>query len=97
MDYCKLNHLVTYGTCRPCQLICSYQPGWATQVGSVVNNLPASAGDAGDMGLIPGWGRSPEEGNSNSLQDACLQNPMDRGAWRAIVHEVTKSQAQLSN
>ena len=46
--------------------------------GSVVKNLPASAGDLRDMGLIPGWGRSPGEGNGNTLQYSCLKNPMDR-------------------
>ena len=56
----------------------------------VVKNLPASAGDVRDMGSIPGWGRSPREGNGNPLQYSCLKNPMDRGAWRAIVHRVTK-------
>ena len=48
----------------------------------------ASACNAGDPGLIPGLGRSPEEGNGNLLQYACLENAMDRGAWRAIVHGV---------
>jgi len=48
--------------------------------------------NAGDPGLIPGWGRSPGEGNGNPFQYACLENPMDRGAWWAIVHGVTKSQ-----
>ena len=48
--------------------------------GSVVKNLPANAGDLGDMGLIPGFGRSPGKGNGNPLQDSCLENPMDRGA-----------------
>ena len=47
--------------------------------GAVVENLPASAGDAGDAGLIPGLGRSPGEGNGNPLQYSCLKNPMDRG------------------
>ena len=56
----------------------------------MVKNLPASAGDVRDMGSIPGWGRSPREGNGNPLQYSCLKNPMDRGAWRAIVHRVTK-------
>ena len=56
--------------------------------GSVVKNLPASAGDAG---LILGSGRSPGEGNGNPLQYSCLGNLMDRGAWWATVHEVTKS------
>ena len=46
--------------------------------------------NAGDPGLIPGLGRSPEEGNGNPLWDSCLGNPMDRGTWRAIVHGVTK-------
>ena len=56
--------------------------------GSVIKNPPASAGDAG---LIPGLGRSPGKGNDNLLQYSCLGNPMDRGAWRATVHGVTKS------
>ena len=46
----------------------------------------ASASNAGDPGSIPGLGRSPGEGNGNPLQYSCLENPMDRGAWRAIVH-----------
>ena len=50
-------------------------------------NLPASEGD---MGLIPGPGRSLEEGNSNPLRYSCLENPMDEGAWRATVHGVAK-------
>ena len=50
------------------------------------------AGDAGDMGLILGLGRSPGEGNGNPLQNSCLDNPMDRGAWRATVHGVTKTE-----
>ena len=57
--------------------------------GSVVKNLPASAGDAGS---IPGLGRSPGEGNGNPLQYSCLENPMERGAWRGAVHGVPKSQ-----
>ena len=44
-----------------------------------------------DVGLIPGWGRSPGEGNGNPLQYSCLVNPIDRGAWRAIIQEVLKS------
>ena len=57
----------------------------------MVKNLPANAGEAKDSGLIPGWGRSPREGNGNPLQYSCLGNPMDRGAWRATVHGVTES------
>ena len=64
--------------------------------GSVVKNPPASAGDAGDLGSIPGSGRSPGEGNGNPLQYSCLGNPMDRGAWGATVHGVAKSRTRLS-
>ena len=60
-----------------------------------VKNLPANAGDARDMGLIPGSGRSPGERNGNPLQYSCLENPMDRETWRAIVHGVTKSWTRL--
>ena len=52
----------------------------------------ASACNEGDLGSIPGLGQSPGEGNGNSLQYSCLENPMDRGAWRATVHRVSKSQ-----
>ena len=57
----------------------------------------ASACNAGDPGLIPGSGRSPGEGKGYPLQYSGLENPMDGGAWRATVHEVAKSQTQLSN
>ena len=59
--------------------------------GAVVKNLPAKAGDTRDVGLIPGSGRSPGEGHGNRLQYSCLENPMDRGAWRATVHRSQKS------
>ena len=59
--------------------------------GSVVKNLPANAGTAGDVGLIPGSGRAPGGGNGNPLQHSCLGNLMERGAWWATVHEVVKS------
>ena len=55
----------------------------------VVKNPPASAGDADS---VPGFERAPGGGHGNSLQHSCLENPMDRGAWRAMVHGVTKSQ-----
>ena len=61
----------------------------------VVNNPPANAGDGTDVGLIPGSGRSPGEGHGNSLQYSCLENPMDREAWRATVHRVSQSWIQL--
>ena len=56
-----------------------------------------SACNAGNIDSIPGLGRSPGEGNGNPLQDSCLKNPMDRGAWRAIAPGVAKSQTQLSD
>ena len=56
-----------------------------------------SACRGGDMGLIPGSGRSPGEGNGNPLQYPCLGNPMDGGAWKATVHGVVKSWTQLSD
>ena len=57
----------------------------------------ASACNAGDLGSIPGSGRSPGEGNGNPLQYSFLENPMDRGSWQTIVHRVTKSQTRLSD
>ena len=56
-----------------------------------------SAHNAGDPGLIPGLGRSPGQGNGNSLQYSCLENSMDGGAWWAIVHGIAKSRTWLSN
>ena len=56
------------------------------------SNGKASACKAGDAGSIPGLRRSPGEGNGNPLQHPCLENPMDRGALQATVHEVTKGQ-----
>ena len=61
--------------------------------GSVIKNLPANAGDSG---LIPGLGRSPEEGNGNPLQYSCLQSPMDRGAWWATVQGVARLRHNLA-
>ena len=65
--------------------------------GSVVKNLTASAGDTGDMGSIPGSGRSPGIGNGHPLQYSCLGNPTDRGAWWASVNGVAKSWTRLSD
>ena len=62
----------------------------ASQVALVVKNPPANAGDARDKGSISGLGRSPGVGNGNPLQYSSLENPMDRGAWWATVHGVTK-------
>ena len=69
----------------------------------ILNHFPggldgkASAYDAGDLGSVPGLGRSPGEGNGNPLQYSCLENPMDQGVWWATVHGVAKSQTWLSD
>ena len=68
---------------------------WASQVALVVKNWPTNAGDIRDMGSVPQLGRSPREGHGNPRQYSRLENPMDRGAWRATVHRVTKSPTQL--
>ena len=59
--------------------------------GASAKKLPANAGDIRNTGSIPGSERFPEGGHSNPLQYSFLENPMDRGAWQAIVHRVTKS------
>ena len=69
----------------------------ASQMAPVVTNLLANEGDTRDAGSIPGSGRSPRAGNGNLLQNSCLENSMDRGAWWAIVQGVTKSWTGLSN
>ena len=61
--------------------------------GAVVKNLPASAGDAREVGSIPGLGRSPGEESGYPLQCSCLENSMDRGAWQDRVHGVAKALA----
>ena len=61
----------------------------------MVKNPPANAGDVRDVGSTPGSGRSPGEGHGNPLQYSCLENPMYRGAWQALVHRVEKSWIQL--
>ena len=58
----------------------------------MLNNLPANLRDIRNVGSIPGSGKSPGRGNDNLLQYSCLGNPMDRGAWWAIVHGVSKNQ-----
>ena len=68
---------------------------WASQVALVVKNLPANEGDIRDMGLIPDFGRYPGGGHGNPLQYSCLENPMDRRAWRVTIHRVSQSQTLL--
>ena len=69
----------------------------ASQVSLVVKNPPANAGDVRDICSISELGRSPGRGPGNPLQYSYLKNPMDRGAWRAMVHRVAKSCTQLKN
>ena len=61
----------------------------------VIKTLPANSRDIRDMGLIPEWGRSAGRGHGHTLKYSCLENPMDRGAWWAIVYRVEKSQTRL--
>ena len=63
--------------------------------GTLVNKLPANVGNTRDMGSIPGLGRSPGGGHGNPLQYSCLESPMDREAWKAMVHGIKKSWTQL--
>ena len=84
------NHLFTVTVAR------AWGKKWTSQVAPVVRDPPAEAGDAGDAGLLPGWGRSPGGGRGNPLQCSCLENPTDRGAWRVTVHEAAKSWTGLS-
>ena len=68
---------------------------FSAQVTLMVENSPANAGDIRNAGSIAGLGKSPEEGNGYPLQYSFLETPMDRGAWWATVHEVTKNWTQL--
>ena len=65
----------------------------ASQVALVVKNLPANAGGVRDSGSVPGTEKSLGGGHGNLLQYSCLENSMDRGAWQATDHRVTKNQA----
>ena len=68
---------------------------WASQVALALKNPPSDAGNIEDISLKPGLGRSPEDGHGNPPQHSCLENPMNRGAWWATVHRVTKSWTRL--
>ena len=91
--YSDVNQWISIG---PLGRICNLLPPYlGFPSSSVVKNSPANAGDEGDAGSTLGFGRSFGAGNGNSLQYSCLRNHMDRGAWWATVHRVTKSQTQL--
>ena len=64
--------------------------------GSMGKEPACNTGDTRDMGLIPGLGRSCGGGHSNPLQHSCLENPMDRGAWRAAVHKVARTDSDTT-
>ena len=68
-----------------------YTTTWPSQMVLVVKNPPANVRDIRDAGSIPGLGRSPGGGHGHPLQYSCLENPMDRGAWKATVHGIAKS------
>ena len=99
---CREDEVVSAWTCLEFLVVSEGTPiqvgyiTWAPQVSLVVKNPPANAGDGRDAGSIPGLGRSPGEGNGNPLQDSCLENSMNRGAWWATVHRVAKSWTWLS-
>ena len=89
MESQRVRHnLVTKHTCRIL---------WSSQVALVVKNPPVNAGAVRDTGSIPGLGRSPGRGHGNPFQYICLENPVDRGAWQATVHRVTKSWTRLKD
>ena len=80
----------TFSSLRLSPLLTSSTP--ASQVALVVKNLPANVGDLRDLGSIPGSERFPEEGHGNPLQYSWLENPMDKGNWRAMGHRVAESE-----
>ena len=91
-----LDFLSVKGERRVLLLISPFKPYLrASQVVLVIKGPPANAGDIRDMGSIQGWGGSLGGGHGSPLQYSCLENPMDRGAWWAIVHRVAKNQTQL--
>ena len=91
LDSCSLDHAGPF----PSAFMLITSPG-ASWVALVVKNLPDNARDMRDPDSIPVSGRCPGRGNGNPLQCSCLENPMDRGAWQAPVHEVAKSGTRVS-
>ena len=83
-DQTQVPHIV-------CGFFTAELPGKPNLVMLVVKNLPINAGDSRDTGSVPGWERSPGGGHDNPLQYSCLKNPMDRGAWRAMVYRAAES------
>ena len=94
--YCLLSSLIGILQGKYFSFEESLQLFKASQVALVVKNPPAKAGDARDVGLILGLGRSPGAGNGTQLQYSCLENSMNKGAWRSTVHGVMKNWTRLS-
>ena len=101
----KLGGTVGEGNGNPLQCSCLENPGmglhrvghdWSDLAAALVKNLPASAGDASYLSLIPGLGRAPGGGHSDPLQYSCLENPVSREAWQTTVRSVAESWTQLS-
>ena len=84
------SHLQSTKPSSLCYAAASHQLSVLHIVALVVKNLPANVGDIRDVGSVPGLGRSPGGGHKNPLHCPCLENPMDRGAWWAVVHRVTE-------
>ena len=84
---CKIKVIIAFASLCCCE--------GASQVALVVKKLPVKAGDIRDLGSVPRSGRSPRGGHGNPLQYSCLENPMDRGSWRAAVPRVAKSWTRL--
>ena len=87
--------LIQISSYRNTFLKCNQWQLWDFPDGTIVKNLPASAGDVRDMGSISGLEGSPGGGRGNPLQYSCLENPTDRGAWWATVHGIAKSRTLL--
>ena len=90
LDICNCPSLLTL------RLLPCLTEEWGFPGGAVIKNLPANAEATGDVGSVPGLGRSSGEGNGNPLQYSCLRSSTDRGAWQATLHGVTKSWTRLS-
>ena len=97
MCVCICVYVCIYTYMCTCVYTHTHTYNWASQVAPVLKDPRASAEDIEGLASIPGSGRSPGEGSGDPLQYSCLENPMDRGAWRATVHRVTKSLTRLKN
>ena len=110
LGYLIISYFLSFHCCVQYCLLDRKEPGYQSDIFGLSQNYwgfpggsdgKASAWNAGDLGLIPGLGRSPGEGNGHSsknpLQHSCLENSMDGGAWQAPVYGITKSWMQLSN